>query len=479
MIAIDAIRHAQQQWAQLPLAERLIILDRLRPLLAEQAAALAAGITLGSRRQPGQSLIYEILPLADAVRWLVQEAPRILRPQYLGRRGLPLWLGKITAQISYQPFGVIGILAPFNYPLYLPAVQALQALAAGNAVIIKPAPTGIVALRLLQTMLRDCGLPDGLFTLLGADLASAEALVRLPPDKLILTGSAATGRKVLAQLATTLTPAVMELSGNDAVLVLPGADAALLVDALRFGLMLNHGATCIAPRRLILIGAAAALLPQVLETLTDLPALEATPVMIDQVAALRADAVARNLSVSGGVSHGDQLTPLIIQQATPDCAAAQADIFAPVLTIMSAADTTAALTMMEACRYALGASIFGPECAALRLAEQLPVGTVTINDLIAPTADPRLGFGGLKHSGFGKTRGAAGLREMVVERTVSSNQGRLRPHYAAWHPSDGALFGGLLTLLHGKERARFKQLGAMTKAAAKRPWPRWYKPNGD
>ena len=474
MIPIDDIQAAQRQWAARPLAERLAILDRLRPMLGEHAEELEAGIVLGPRRQPGQSIIYEILPLADAIKWLVKAAPKLLRPRSLGRHGLPFWLGNLSASVSFQPHGIIGILAPFNYPLYLPGVQALQALAAGNAAIIKPTATGMMALRLLQKLLQQCGLPDQLFTLLGDDLASAEALVQLPPDKLILTGSAATGRKVMAQLATTLTPAVMELSGNDAVLVLPDANVKLLCDALRFGLLLNGGCTCIAPRRLIMIGSAKDLRPKILTALADLPTVTAPPATIDAVAKLREDAVARGCSVTGGTAQGDQLQPLIIQ-GTAECAATKADIFAPVLTIMEAADEAAALQLLTECPYALGASIFGPTDAAQRLALQVPAGNVVINDLIAPTADPRLGFGGLKHSGFGKTRGAAGLLEMVVERSISTNNSRLRPHYTASHPSDGILFGFLLSLMHGKGSHRWRQLSQMS-TAMKRPWPKFYRP---
>ncbi|NBO20037.1 MAG: aldehyde dehydrogenase family protein [Proteobacteria bacterium] len=259
------------------------------------------------------------------------------------------------------------------------------------------------------------------------------------------------------------------------MLVLPGANADLLCDALRFGLMLNGGATCIAPRRLILVGTAQELISRILAALADLPTVTTAPAMIDVVAQLRADAIARGCTVTGGTADGNQLQPLIIQ-GTAECAAAKADIFAPVLTIMVAADEATALQLLADCPYALGASIFGPATAALQLAEQIPAGTVTINDLIAPTADPRLGFGGLRQSGFGKTRGTAGLLEMVMERSITTNHSHIRPHYATWHAGDGILFNGLLRLLHGKGMQQWRKLSDMGAAALKRPWPRFYRP---
>ena len=148
------------------------------------------------------------------------------------------------------------ILAPGNYPLFLPGVQLLQALVAGNAVLLKPRP-GAPPLATLSTLLEDAGLPSQLVQLLGEDVAGARAIAQ-GVDRVVLTGSAETGRAVLADLAPQLTPATLELSGNDAVFVLPGADLDLVADALAFGLRLNGGATCIAPRRVFVPQAQAA-----------------------------------------------------------------------------------------------------------------------------------------------------------------------------------------------------------------------------
>lgn len=468
---------AQKLWAARPLVERLAIFAKLRPMLVMEAESLASGIDLGSKRAAGQSIIYEILPLADALQWLVRQAPEILKSRVMGKAGLPQWLGKLGATTHYDPHGIIGILAPFNYPLYLPGVQLLQALAAGNAVIVKPAATGIKALVMLQDMLRRCGLPDHLFTLTTDDLAAAEALLQLPPDKIILTGSATTGRKVLAELAKSLTPSVMELSGNDAVIVLPDAAADLVLDALRFGLLLNGGATCIAPRRLFLVGDAAKQLPALLTMLQNLPVTQVTPAMATEVTRLQTDAIQKGAAIHGGTYDAatGRLQPLIIVSDNTEIVATKADIFAPVLTILQVADETALLKAMAQCPYALGASIFGMESAAIALGTKLQVGCVTINDLVAPTADPRLSFGGRGASGFGKTRGQAGLLEMVVEKTVIANRNSLRPHYAAPEADDPQLFLALHHIAHGTAKCKIKAIGNLLRIVSKRKMPKTYR----
>jgi acyl-CoA reductase-like NAD-dependent aldehyde dehydrogenase len=258
---------------------------------------------------------------------------------------------------------------------------------------------------------REAGLPDGVLGLLPEEPEAARQAIALGMDKVLLTGSAATGRDVLAQLAPHLTPATMELSGDDAVFVLPGADLDRLVRAVRFGTTLNGGATCIAPRRVF---APRDLAERLREPLA--------PTGVDLV---------------------------------------------PV--------TGPAQALREAARspYALGAAVFGPERQALALAAQVRAGVVVINDVIVPTADPRLPFGGRGESGYGVTRGAEGLLELTVPKVVAVRRGRRRPpHLEAPHPGDADLFRAFLALAHGRGFGdRLRGAMALLRAAARRGRP--------
>jgi acyl-CoA reductase-like NAD-dependent aldehyde dehydrogenase len=444
---LQQARTAQRGWAQTTLRKRLVILRRGRHRIARTALHIAQSVPC---EQPGalhrnvaDTLVSEVLPLAEACRFLEREADWILAGQRLSTHTRPFWLRRVVVETSREPLGVVLIIAPANYPLFLPGVQALQALAAGNAVLWKPAVGGLAAAEALRDVLVSSGLDPALLQLLDEPPQAAVDAIAAGVDKVFLTGSAATGAAVLSQLAAHHTPAVMELSGCDAAFVLPGASIERVAVALAFGLRLNGSATCMAPRRLFLVGDHPGLLPAMIDLCQTLPNVPLPAGIRNQLADLLEDARRRGASVmtNGGFT--------LIGKATPDMRIAQSDLFAPVLSVFEVADTEAAVAAHAPCPYALTAAIFGPEDEARALASRLPVGTVLINDLIVSTADPRVSFGGRKASGFGVTRGREGLLEMTVLKTVVVQRSRdLRP-YRSTTPAYQPFFAAYLEAVHG------------------------------
>jgi aldehyde dehydrogenase (NAD+) len=229
-------------------------------------------------------------------------------------------------------------------------------------------------------------------------------------DKVIFTGSSSNGREVLAALAPTNTPAVVELSGEDPVLVMADANLHHVVNALRFGARLNRGATCMAPRRVI--------------------AHQPLDVFLKRFLATGAT---RNLRFIG------------------------------------AENETEMVRLGNESDYGLGASIFARDLkAARRLARRLRTGFVTINDIIVPTADPRVPFGGTKASGFGTTRGVEGLLEMTFPHVVATRRDKRAWHYDPVTPADRNLLSGLVTALHGRTKQRVIAIGIIIKAVMAR-----------
>ena len=245
------------RWAALPVSSRLPILTRARHRMAQEAQRIAAAISPELSRTSADTLVAELLPLLDACRFLEREASHLLAARRLGHRGRPLWLTGVDSEVRRVPFGHILVIGPANYPLFLPGVQTLQALAAGNAVTWKPGRGGAAVARLCAEILYDAGLPRDLLTVTEDTVEACKRALDRHPDKVIFTGSATTGRALLRRLAETATPSVMELSGCDAVIVLPSADLARTARALSFGMRLNGSETCMAPRRLILAGLSA------------------------------------------------------------------------------------------------------------------------------------------------------------------------------------------------------------------------------
>lgn len=408
---LAAARVAQRRWVATPLRQRLAVIRELRFAIAGHAAELAALAAAPNERPTAEKLTAEVVPLLDACRFLERNARRLLRAKKFGARGRPLWLHGSSFVVERRPFGVVLVVGPGNYPLFLPAVQCLQAIVAGNAVLLKPAENSTVPMNWLVEKLRGLDSVDrDLIQILPETPATARQAVEAGVDKVIFTGSSENGRDFLGRLAEYNTPGVFELSGCDFVVVRHDADLERAAKAIAFGRRLNAGATCTAPQ-----------------------------------------AVLAHETVSIG------LTSRLRQLGLED------------LEVTAFADDHAALLLVQENEFGLGASIFSAdENGARALARQMPTGFVTINDLIVPTADPRFPFGGVRQSGFGSTRGAEGLLEMTYPQAVSLRRGRWLPHLDEAKRGDEAIFAAYIQMAYGRGWSRIKSLGDFWRAARQR-----------
>lgn len=439
---------AQSRWAALPIRSRLAVLARARSLLAEHAKDLLTADGGVNSKTPIDALSSELLPLLAAMRFVETSAGKVLKLRKLGRRGLPLWMTGIHSEVHRVPLGKVLVIGPSNYPLFLPGLQTVQALAAGNAVLWKPGTGGQRIAQSFAQTLYAAGLPRELLRVTDESVAAAQQAIADGVDKVFLTGSAASGRALLHQLADRLTPCVVELSGCDAVVVMPGADVNRVVRALTFGMRLNGSCTCMAPRRLFFVGATQEATSKLVEKLLSaFKAIAPVPLAAgtkQRLAALLQDAEAGGATVRGELLE-KEVSPILIEHGNAGMAIAQEDIFAPVITLIEAADVDALLAAQKLCPFGLTASLFGEEGECRRLAYKLEVGSVFINDLIFPSADPRVPFSGRRLSGFGVTQGAEGLLEMTAVKTVSVQRSKKPSHY--WEP-ESAQVGLLLAVVH-------------------------------
>jgi len=312
------------------------------------------------------------------------------------------------------------------------------------------------------------GLPRDLLRVTDESVTASEAEVARGADKVFFTGSSDTGRGLMRRLAETAIPCVMELSGCDAVVVLASADVERVVKALTFGMRLNGSATCMAPRRVFLFGASASrkdeLVRELLVALGRIQGVRLGEKIRRQFAELVEGAVGMGARVHGELSAEQR--PVLLTNVTAEMEIARADVFTPLLMLLEVKDEAELLGAMESCPYALTAAVFGNEREASALAGKITAGTVLINDLIAPTADPRVPFGGRRGSGFGVTRGREGLLEMTAVKVVSVRRGKSVRHYEATGEEHKGLFEGLIVASHaGKWSERLKGLKRMVKAA--------------
>lgn len=404
--SVAAARDVQPEWASVPLRKRLEAVRSVRYGLAESARELLELFPRSLDRSRTDTLTSEILPLVAACRFLENQAPAILKPRRL-RSGL---FSRVEIELVPEPVGVVLLIGPANYPLFLPGVQALQALAAGNCVLWKPGTGGEAIARAFALLVRSAKVPENALQILDESPETGLDVISEGVDKVVLTGSHKAAKAVLAEAAEHVTPVIAELSGNDPVIVHSTADLRRAARSIAFGLRLNAGNTCIAPRRVI-----------------------------------AHSSVAHQLEVELSVAL-EQLPDIpIVQFETEEEAVAIAN-FGP---------------------YALGASVFAHPSVARDLARRIVAGVVVVNDVIVPTADARLPFGGRKQSGFGKTRGREGLLEFTALKAIAVQKARRLRHVEPIPANSDELFLQLLAARNSRTmRARVKGWSALMKTVA-------------
>ena len=245
--AVARARAAQPAWNVLGVERRVAILRKFRKSLHDQKSEVARLITQEAGKPYVEALLTEVLVVLDATRYLIDTAFEFLRESTVEHGSLAMKTKR--SRILREPHGVIGIISPWNYPLSIPAVDALGALVTGNAVVLKPSEfTSLVALK-FQILLRDAGVPQAVFEVVVGDGPTGAALLNSEIDKLVFTGSVPTGKRIAQSAAARLLPVVLELGGKDPMLVLDDADIDVASSAAIWGSFVNAGQACLSVER--------------------------------------------------------------------------------------------------------------------------------------------------------------------------------------------------------------------------------------
>lgn len=463
---VTRCRERQQEWQRRSVKERLRPIKTLRRLLAARCDDLCSAVHADLGKTSEETIGGDILPLADACKFLQRQAKSLLAPRRVPRSTKPLWLLRQSDVLHRRPRGVVAIIGTWNYPLFLNGVQIIQALTAGNGVVWKPSELGAQSAALFSSLLHEAGIPEGLLTTLPAQRDGGPALLETDIDHVVFTGSVNVGRSIATRLGQRLISSTLELSGNDAMFVLDDANVPLAAAAAWFGMNINRGQTCIAVRRVFVHETIYEPFLTALQPLAEKveKAEKAEPVRL----ALASQARQAQRLVEDALQHGGRLLgaappasndelsfrPTVIADAQPDMDFVREAPFAPIMTVMPFHDLDEALRADARCPLGLGASIFTAKpWRARELAERLRTGFVTVNDVIVPTAHPATPFGGVRDSGWGVTQGAEGLLEMTVPQVLSERGGTYRPHYEMATTGPGrqeALLRGILRFVHAK-----------------------------
>ena len=427
--ALEGARRKQPEWAALPDAERAALLLRAADAVEANAAALAELLSReqGKPVQNGPNALFEV---GGAVAWLRATAALPLEPETLfddesGR-----------AVLSYEPIGVVGAISPWNWPMMISVWQLAPALRMGNTVVAKPSEYTPLSVLGLAHVLNQV-LPEGVLTVVAGGREVGEALSKHPGvDKLMFTGSTATGKAIMRSAAGSLTRLTLELGGNDAGIVLPDADPEAIAEGLFWGAFINTGQTCAALKRLYVhedvhdavceaLTRVAAAMPMgqgrdernVLGPLQNRAQFEIVADLVEQARA------GGGRVLIGGEPAAEQpgyfYPTTLVADVDDDNPLVTEEQFGPALPIVKYSSVDEAVRMANRLDVGLGASVWGSDPDRAReVAARLQAGTVWINKHGA--VDPRMPFGGIKGSGFGVEFGVEGLKALGVPKVIAS-----------------------------------------------------------
>jgi succinate-semialdehyde dehydrogenase/glutarate-semialdehyde dehydrogenase len=434
--AVAAAQRAFPAWSALTFTERGRLLLRFRDRVLAEAGAIARLIQREQGKPEAEAHAVEIFPALEALKHLALHAEDVLRDD--AAEGQSLLLAHKDSRIVYAPLGVILVITPWNYPFGIAMTGIAAALAAGNTVVLKPAPaTTLVGLR-IGALARDAGLPDGVVNVVAVDDAVAAEMTGDPRlAKIVFTGSTATGRAIMTAAARNLTPVLLELGGKDPAIVCADADLDRAARGVVWGAFVNAGQTCASVERVYVEAAVAdAFVDKVVAETGRLRQggedADVGPMTLDRQRRIVedhvADAVTRGAVVrAGGVTPSGEgwfYPPTVLTGVDHTMRVMREETFGPVLPIMSVASLDEAIRLANDSEYGLTASAWtsDPE-KARRLAAALSAGVVTVNDCVYSYGEPTAPWGGVRSSGIGRTHGALGLREMVAAKYVASEFG--------------------------------------------------------
>ena len=455
--AVARARGAVDWWTGLGFDGRKEVLGQWRGVISRRMGQLADLVHQETGKPNGDALI-EIGLAIEHLAWAASHAEKVLRRRTVSSG---LQLVNQSASVEYLPLGVVGVIGPWNYPVFTPMGSIVYALAAGNPVVFKPSElTPAVGVWLADSLTEVVGERALLQVVVGFGETGA-ALCRAGIDKLAFTGSTGTGKKVMAACAENLIPVVIEAGGKDAFLVDEDADLEAAADAAAFGAFANAGQTCIGVERIYVHERVyddflerlsekarsvhaeydGAIGPMTLSTQPDVVRSH-----IDDALAKGGRAV-----VGGADSVGERyVQPTVLVDVPEDSIAVTEETFGPTVTVAKVATMDRAVELANAGKYGLGSAVFSAK-RGMELAHRLRAGMTSVNGVTSFAGIPALPFGGVGDSGFGRIHGPDGLKEFTFAKAVARQ--RMKPTLnlttLTRSAKTEATFATLVTALHG------------------------------
>ena len=466
---VDDVASVQPFWAQLPLSDRARYMRRAGQAIIDGLEDLAKLLSREQGKPINESYVMELLPTIDSLRWLAEAGPGILEDE---RIPLPVFIKQKRARFTFEPLGVVGVIAPWNYPWSIPFGEVAIALMAGNGVVLKPASlTPLIGERIREVFER-AGVPEGLVRTVHGGGAVGQALVESTAAKIFFTGSVEVGRGVGEECARRMKGSVLELGGKDPMIVCADANLPNAISGCLWGGFANAGQTCSGIERVYVV-------EEIAERFIEGVVVEATKLSVgdpldydvevgpmvsrEQFALVRElvdDAVAGGAELRCGgpldvAAHpsGSFYAPAVLTGVTHDMRIMREEIFGPVVPIVTVASEDEAIALANDSEFGLGASVWTMNRAkGERIADRIEAGMVWINDHMFSHGACSCSWGGVKQSGLGRSHSQFGLWECVNIKLLAWEPSRTRDFW--WHPYDeslGKAMGASAQLLYGRD----------------------------
>jgi len=468
---IKIARSAQQDWAELPWSERVRAIKPLVSYLAEHGEELAAVISKENGKTLIDALATEIIPAALGVRYYCRLGRRFMKGQPI--KGGSILLANKRSTLVYQPYGVVGIISPCNYPFSIPFFDVVMALLAGNGVILKVASNTLQVGRALAAAFEALPLPKGLFHYIEVPGKEAgPAMIASGVDKLFFTGSTAVGRELMALAAPRLLPLVLELGGADAAIIRVDADLERTAAGLVWAGLSNAGQSCGGAQRLFVHQSVYEAFLEILGR--RVRALRVGIPLVDgkvqwdcdigcMTSRQQKEEVRRQVQVcldrgaciyarsqAGNMDGPDLDFPaIILTDVTRDMPVMREEIFGPVMAVIPVANDEEAISLANDCIYGLTGSVWTRDTKrGYEIARRIRAGVVMINDHLMSHGLAETPWGGFGASGLGRTHGEAGFREMLQSQVIIRDILPGAKKNLWWHPYSRKVFDGLLAILY-------------------------------
>ncbi len=447
--AVEKSRAAFAKWRETSFRERAEYIMRAREVILSELDEIARLISDESGKPVAEALSMEIAPVLDLMQYFAKNAAKILKPEKVNI-GLYATLGR-TSKIIYKPLGTVGIIPAWNYPFSIPLGETVMALMAGNAVIVKPSElTPFIGLK-IEKIFKKAGLPEDLVQVLTGDGRTGAALVDAGIEKIMFTGSVATGKKIAEAAAKHLTSVVLELGGKDPMIVFADANLELAAQGAIWGAFCNSGQSCSSVERLYVEESVAEEFTRLIvektralrqdsgdKETTDVAAMSSEKQIAVVEAHVESFAQEGAKILTGGKRNtnlkGAFYEPTVISGATNEMRGMREETFGPTLPIATFKTEEEAIKLANDSDFGLTASVWTRDLTkGKRVAEKILAGTVCVNEVLYTHGIGQTPWGGFKQSGYGRTHGKNGLMELVATQHIHINRVLITPN-AWWLP---------------------------------------------